>query len=312
MGRVIDLFSENVGLLERASRDLVELSHFIQWMEHFLAARKYLLASERTQNPAIEESRNKLLLLLDSPHDLVNGERRTELDTTFREFKEQFIDYYATRHDQCVGPHGRFEQLVEEETSRDWRNLQLLTALPLGDSSYLDSLDEWIADFRDHQCILPVRDLLLDRPSCQCGFKLSHPLNMAQVVEDLKSFLQLGILHHRQALRSYRAAIELRLGQTDGLQPSTAEGIRAMLEEGSLPDLTQEMIDRVNSFLDLHLLEEKLASPLPVIAPTGRASKRELQLRIQQWLDSLSNEEGVIFSLKDCLNSPKPLRRLSK
>ncbi|HEU0007321.1 MAG TPA: DUF6079 family protein, partial [Terriglobia bacterium] len=231
MGKVIDLFSENVGLLEKASRDLVELSHFTQWMEHFLGARKYLLASERTQNPAIEEAREKLLLLLEAPHYLINGERRTEFDTTFREFNEQFIDYYATQHDQCVGPHGRFEQLVELESSRDLRNLQLLTALPLGDSSYLDLLDEWIADFRDHQCILPIRDLLLERPSCQCGFKLSHPLNMAQIVEDLKSFLQLGIAHHRQALNSYRAAIELRLAQTAGLKPATAEGIRAMLGE---------------------------------------------------------------------------------
>ena len=230
---------------------------------------------------------------------MVSGDRRTEFDTTFREFKEQFIDYYASQHDQCVGPHGRFEQLVELETSRDLRNLQLLTALPLGDASYLDSLDEWIADFRDHQCILPVRDLLLERPSCQCGFKLSHPLNMTQVAEDLNSFLQLGIVHHRQALGSYRSAIELRLAQNDGLQASTTEGIRALLGEGGLPDLTQDMINQVNSYLDLHLLEEKLASPLPVIAPTGRASKRELQSRIQQWLDTLSNEEGIIFSLKD-------------
>ena len=57
MGRVIDLFGENVGLLEKAARDLVELSHFTHWMEHFLSARKYLLASERTQNAAIEEAR---------------------------------------------------------------------------------------------------------------------------------------------------------------------------------------------------------------------------------------------------------------
>ncbi|MSO24059.1 MAG: hypothetical protein EXQ58_12620 [Acidobacteria bacterium] len=241
-GPGIYLFGENVGLLEKASRDLVELSHFIQWMEQCLTARKYLLASERTQNAAIEASREKLLLLLDSPHNLVNGDRRTEFDTTFREFKEQFIDYYAFRHDQCVGPHGRFEQLVELETSRDLRNLQLLTALPLGDSSFLDLLNEWFADFRDHQCILPVRDLLLERPSCQCGFNLSHPLNMGQIVEDLKSFLQLGIAHHKQALNSYRTVIELGLAQTDGLQPATAEGIRALLEEGSLPDLTQKMI----------------------------------------------------------------------
>jgi len=299
MGRVIALFGENVGLLEKAARDLVELSHFTQWMGQFLAARKYLLATERTQNAVIEDAREKLLILLDSPHDLANGDRRTEFDTTFREFREQFIEHYADQHDQCVGPHGRFEQLVELETSSDLRNLQLLSALPLGDSSYLHSLDEWIADFRDHQCILPVRDLLLERPSCSCGFSLSHPLNLAQIVEDLRSFLQLGIAHHKQALGSYKAAIEARLAQRDDLPAATTEGIRAMLADGRLPDLTQEMIDHVNSFLDLQLLEEKLPSPLPVIAPTGRTSKKELQSRIQQWLDTLSNEEGVVFSLKD-------------
>lgn len=299
MGRIIDLFGENVGLLEKASRDLVELSHFTYWMEGFLAARKYLLASEKTADEEIEAHRRKLLELLESPHDLVNGDRRTEFDGAFREFSEHFADYYATRHDQCVGPMGQFEQLVELEGSRDIRNLQLLSALPLGDSSYLECLDEWIVDFRDHQCMLPVRDLLRERPSCQCGFKLSHPLDLAQIVEDLGSFLQLGISHHRQILTHYRAAIESRLAQEDGTPAENAETVRALVGEGPLPELSQKLIDQVNSYLDQHLHEERLAPPLPAIAPTGSFTKRELQSRIQQWLDSLSDEEGVVFTMKD-------------
>jgi len=299
MGKIIDLFSENVGLLEKASRDLVELSHFTHWMEHFLAARKYLLAAERTGDPDTEGARQRLICLLESPHELVNADQRTEFDAIFREFSERFTDYYATQHNQCVGPMGRFEQLVELEGSRDIRNLQILSALPLGDSSYLECLDEWIADFRDHQCMLPVRDLLQERPSCQCSFKLSHPFDLTRIIEDLRSFLQLGISHHKQILTHYRAAIESRLVQDDGTPAKNGETIRALIGEGSLPELTQEVIDQVNSYLDRHLHEERLVSPLPAIAPTGSFTKRELQTRIQQWLDSLSDEEGVVFTMKD-------------
>lgn len=299
MGKIIALFGEKVALLEKASRDLVELSHFIHWMEDFLGARKYLLASEKTSQPEIEAKRQKLIEWMESPHDLIASDRRSEFDALFREFKEQFMDYYATQHDQTVGPLGKFERLVELESAPETRNLQLLSALPLGDSSYLNYLDEWIADFRDHRCSLPVRDLLLERPSCQCGFKLSHPLDLNQVVEDLRSFLQLGIAQHKHILSYYRPAIEAKLVDESGSPIKNAELIRALLEENSFPELTQEVIDQVNSFLDDHLLQEKLAAPPPVAALAGRFSKRELQTRIQNWLDSLSDEEGVVFTLKN-------------
>jgi Family of unknown function (DUF6079) len=299
MAKIIDLFGENIALLEKASRDLVELSHFVDWIEHFLSARKYLLASEKTQDPQIEEKRQKLLDFAESTHDLLARDRQTEFDTTFREFKEQFVEYYATQHDQSVGPFGKFGQLAELEGSPQTRNLQLLTALPLGDSSYLDSLDEWISEFRDHECTLPVRDLLQQRPSCQCSFKLSRPMDMAQLAEDLKSFLQLGIAHHKQILDLYRPAIESKLVQADGSVVKNFETIRALLEGTTLPVLTQGVIDQLNSYLDHHLLQEQLPPPMPIIAPTGRFSKRELQARIQRWLDSLSDEEGVIFTLQD-------------
>jgi hypothetical protein len=299
IGKIIDLFGENSAVLEKASRDLVELAHFINWMENFLNARTYLLASENTHNPDIEERRQKLLELFESPHDLIASDRRGEFDNTFREFRELFIDHYATQHDQTVGPLGKFERVIEVQCVQEMRNLQLLSALPLGDSSYLACVDEWIADFHDHHCALPVRDLLLERPSCQCSFKLSHRLDLTQIVEDLKSFLRLGIANHREILKYYRSDIESKLVQDDGSSDDHTNVIRALLEDGPLPELTQQLIDRINSCLDHHLLQEKLALPLPAIAPGGHFLKRELQSRIQKWLDSLSDEEDVIFTLKD-------------
>ena len=72
-----------------------------------------------------------------------------------------------------------------------------------------------------------------------------------------------------------------------------------LLGQGPLPELTQDVINQINSFIETHISEQKLASPLAVIAPTGRITKKQLQARIQQWLESLSAQEDVLFSLKD-------------
>ena len=300
MAKVIELFGENINLLEKASRDLVELSHFIQWMENYLTARDYILSAEQTDNAEIETGRESLQHLMDVPHELVGSEKRNEFDSLYRSFKEHFIDYYATRHDQSVGPLGNFKRLEELECSKDFRNLQLLTSLPLGDPSYVDHLDEWITNFRDYCCSLPARDLLQKDPNCKCRFKLSLPLDIDAVTGDLQAFLELGVSHHQQMIACYQMVIEEWLERESNAENgSDVETIRALFTEGPLPELTQSVIEKLNGLLDSHVLEEKLASPLPILAPTGRITKKQLENRIQQWLESLSDKEEVLFTLKD-------------
>jgi hypothetical protein len=300
MAKVIELFGENISLLEKASRDLVELSHFIQWVENYLTARDYILSAEKTDRADIEGERESLQQLMDGPHELVGSDKRNEFDSLFLSFKEHFIDYYATRHDQSVGPLGNFKLLEELECSKDFRNLQLLASLPLGDSSYVDYLDEWITSFRDYCCSLPARDLLFKNPTCKCRFKLSLPLDLAAVAGDLQAFLQLGISHHRQMIGCYQQMIEQTLDRESAPENSQrSEAVRTLFVDGPLPPLTQDVVDQLNLFLDSHVLEEKLPSPLSILAPAGRATKKQLESRIQQWLEGLSDKEEVLFTLKD-------------
>jgi hypothetical protein len=299
MAKIIELFGENIGLLEKASRDLVELSHFIQWVDNYLNARDYILSAEKTDNVEIERERESLRRFMEAPHELIGSDKRNEFDSVFLSFKEHFIDHYAARHDQSVGPLGNFKLLEELECSKDFRNLQLLASLPLGDPSYVDYMDEWITSFRDYCCSLPARDLLQRDPACKCRFKLSLPLDIAQVAGDLQTFLELGISHHQQMIACYQQVIEHQLNQNGSEDNQQADTIRALFKEGSLPELTQEIVDRLNLFLDTHVIEEKLASPLPILAPTGRITKKQLEVRIQQWLEGLSDKEEVLFTLKD-------------
>ncbi|MFN8007876.1 MAG: DUF6079 family protein [Terriglobia bacterium] len=299
IGKIIDLFGENSSLLEKASRDLVEASHFIHWAESFLENRKYLLASEKTGNPEIETRRERLMQLIESPHALINAEQRTLFDATFRQFKELYIEYYSNEHDRHVGPLGRFELLKEVETSTQMRNLQLLASLPLGDSSYLVNFQEWITDIRDHQCTLPTRDLLYQSPRCQCSFKLTRPLEISEVVKDLKHFLDFGISYHRQLIVGFRDTIESKLVEGNGQDADQLTSLRLLLGEGEMPALTQKNVDQINEILEGSLTEEKINSPLPALIPNGYFRKRELAARIQKWLESLSDDEGVVFSLRD-------------
>ena len=298
MAKIIELFGENIGLLEKASRDLVELSHFIQWVENYLSARDYILSAEKTDSTEIETERQSLQSLMEAPHELIGSDKRNEFDSAFLSFKEHFMDYYAARHDQSVGPLGNFKLLEELECSDNFRNLQLLVSLPLGDPSYVDYMDEWITSIRDYCCSLPARDLLQRDPTCKCRFKLSRPLDIALVTGDLQTFLQLGISHHQQMIACYQEVIEQQLSEAKP-DHSGVEAIRTLFQEGPLPKLSQEVINQLNLLLDSHVLEEKLTSPLPILAPTGRITKKQLEARIRQWLEGLSDKEEVLFTLKD-------------
>ncbi len=299
MGRIIELFAENFGLLEKASRNLVELSHFLHWMERLSAARSYLMAAEKTDDPDLDAEKGRLLLALDSIHELLGTASATQFESQFQSFKEHYSQHYASRHDQSVGPLGEFALLDELESSCDFRNLQFLTSLPLGDSSYLTYLEEWIAAFRDYRCSLPVRDLLQSKPACNCAFKLARPLNVGEIAQDLQAFLALGVAHHREALFYYRDLIEPQLVTPEGQVVQNIETLQELLAEGPLPDLNQPLIDQLSAFISGRVLEEPLDSPLPLVAPSGRVSKKQLVSRIQSWLESLASKEDVLFTLKE-------------
>ncbi|MEW5976059.1 MAG: DUF6079 family protein [Acidobacteriota bacterium] len=299
MAKIIDLFGENIALLEKASRDLVELSHFIHWLDRYLEARGYLLASAKAAgDEELEELRTNLLSLLDTPHLLINTDKRNEFESLYQKFKTQYIDHYAKRHDESVGPMGHFKLLAAIESSQELRNLQLLSSLPMGDPSYVQQIDEWILTFRDYQCSLPVRDLLRDKPHCGCHFQLSHPFDVAAVAEDLQEFLRLGISHHRQIVEYFRHVIEPRLEGEAGNAVTHGDAIRVLLSDAPIQELNQEIMDELNSLLDSHILEEEIASPLPILAPAGRITKKQLEAKMKEWLESLSNEEDLLFSLK--------------
>jgi hypothetical protein len=97
----------------------------------------------------------------------------------------------------------------------------------------------------------------------------------------------------------YQQVIEHQLDENGSGDNQQADTIRALFKEGSLPELTQDVVDQLNLCLDTHVLEEKLPSPLPILAPTGRITKKQLEARIHQWLESLSDQAEVLFSLKD-------------
>lgn len=299
LAKIVELFREDLSLLEDASKNIVELTQFIDWFNFFINARNYLLAAEHTENSEIEEKRKTLLFLVDSPHELIETQNSTNFENLFHSFKELYIDYFATQHNQSVGPLGSFHLLKELENSTEFRNLKMLSSLAVGETSYIECLDEWIAAFQDCRCSYPVRELLQKNPCCQCNFKLSKPLKINEVILDLQTFLDLGISHQRQVLEYFKDILESKVIDSNGNKTKNAETILAILSGESLPEISQDVINEINSYFDGKIIEERLPSPIPLIAPSGRITKKQLQERIQKWLENLSDQENVLFSLNN-------------
>ncbi len=297
MAKIIDLFGEQITNLEKASRNLVELSAFFDWLKQFDASRTYLLSSEKTDSPEIEEKREKLKYWVENPHELVESDTSREFEALFQNFKELYLDYYLLRHDQSIGPKGHFELLDELETTSGFRNLQLLSSLPMGDFSYLESLEEWVALVRGIRCQLPARDLLREKPYCQCGFRLSRPVALEEVATDLQHFIDMGIAHHRQVLEYFRPQIEAQLALEES--GASREALTQVFRQDPFPELTQELADQVAELIGNIAVEEQVTSPLPILAPAGRITKRHLQFRIQKWLDSLSGQDDLLVSFRE-------------
>jgi hypothetical protein len=297
IAKIIDLFGENVSQLERASRSLVELSYFTDWLEQFSFARSYLLASEKTDSPVIEEKREKLLRWIAAPHEMVESDKSREFGECFSSFKELYIDHYASCHDQSLGPMGRFELVSDLELSPHFRNLQLLSSLPLGDCSYLHQLEEWIAQVKSLRCHLPVRDLLREKPNCQCGFRLSHHVSIEQVMADFHHFLNMGIEHHRQLIEFFRPQIEARI-VSDSSAGSTSSPL-VLLEQDPLPELSAETFNQLMEIFSQVAIGEACGTALSPMTPTGRITKKHLQNQIQKWLDNLSDQDDLMLNFKE-------------
>lgn len=298
LGRIVTTFAANPTIYQRALRDLRMLTSFVDWAPFFAMAKEYVMSADRTAEPKIEAERTELVDFISAPHRLLDENKRRRFETVYETFLQDYVDYYVTSHDVYVGSRADFEALDGFLDSEIWMRFQLLSQVRIVNTRYYQFAMEFVAAIRDMSCDLPTRELLHDRPSCVCGFRLGNPAGFARMFERLRLLVEQGSSHHINTIRQFRQPLlsGLRRMQADAAYADASVPLIGLLSGNDGTELTPSTIDLINRCLMDQPLPLAVATP-PELEPGQPITKDELRSRLMKWLDDLPGDEGVYIEI---------------
>ncbi len=300
LGRIVTTFAANPTIYQRALRDLRTLTSFIDWTPYFVGAKEYVLSADRSSEPRIEAARVELLDFIASPHRLLDDNKRRRFETVYESFQKDYADFYVAAHEVHVGSRSDFEALDAYLDSSSWMGFQLLSHVRVVNERYYSLATEMVQNIRDMACELPTRELLIERPSCVCGFRLGNADGIARMMERLRLIVDRGTAHHIVSLRQFRSSIlsGLRQVQSDAAYADASVPLIALLSssEAASVEITPSTIDLINRCVVDTPVPLSVAVP-PVLESGQPMTKETLRTRVQEWLDDLPGEEGVLIEI---------------
>lgn len=308
LGRIVTTFAANPTIYQRALRDLKMLTSFVDWVPFYTAAKEYILTAERTAEPKIESERTELIDFITSPHRLLDESKRRRFETVHETFLHDYVDYYAAAHDVHVGSRADFEALDAFLDGEAWMRFQLLSNVRIVNGRYYQFAIEFVQTIRDIACDLPARELLHDRASCVCGFRLGNADGFARMFERLRLLVDQGTKHHIQTVLHLRQPIlsGLRLMQADASYADASEPLIALLSGNEMAaEVTPSTVDLINRCLVDQALPVVIATP-PALEPGQPITKDELRARVLKWLEELPGDGGVFVEIGRALPVGSP------
>ncbi len=303
LGRIITTFAANPTIYQRALRDLRMLTSFIEWVPEYTAAKEYVLCADRTGEPKIESERAELVDFISAPHRLLDDSKRRRFETVYKTFVQDYTDYYVSSHDLHVGTRADFEALDSFLDEEAWRRFELLAHVRVVNNRFYQFAMDFVQSIRDLGCELPTRELLQERPSCVCGFRLGSPDGFARLFERFRLVVDQGTRQHIQTIRQFRQPIltGLRRMQSDAAYADASVPLIGLLTGGdAITEVTPSTVELVNRCLADQRLSVAVATP-PQLEPGRAMSKDELRSRLVRWLDELPGDEGVFIEIARAL-----------
>ncbi|MBK6314640.1 MAG: hypothetical protein IPF53_10085 [Blastocatellia bacterium] len=259
-----------------------------------------MLSADRSSEPRIEAARVELLDFIASPHRLLDDNKRRRFETVYESFQKDYADFYVAAHEVHVGSRSDFEALDAYLDSSSWMGFQLLSHVRVVNERYYSLATEMVQNIRDMACELPTRELLIERPSCVCGFRLGNADGIARMMERLRLIVDRGTAHHIVSLRQFRSSIltGLRQVQSDAAYADASVPLIALLSssEAATVEITPSTIDLINRCVVDTPVPLSVAVP-PVLESGQPMTKETLRTRVQEWLDDLPGEEGVLIEI---------------
>ncbi len=299
LGRIVTTFAANPTIYQRALRDLRMLTSFVDWVAFYTLAKEYVLSADRTTEPNIEAERSELVDFISAPHRLLDESKRRRFESVYESFVQHYVDYYVSAHDLHVGTRADFEALDAFLDSETWMRFQLLSHVRVVNGRYYQFSADLVEAIRDMSCDLPTRELLRERPSCVCGFRLGHPDGFARLFERLRMLVDQGAKNHILMIRQFRQPIltGLRGMEADAAYADASVPLIGLLSGGDvITELTPSTVDLVNRCLTDQPLSVAVAAPAS-LEPGRPVTKEELRTRLMKWLDELPGDDGVYVEI---------------
>jgi hypothetical protein len=303
--RVADAFADSPENFQRSTEQLAALSSFTSGLEGRVRAHDYLLLAEPTSRNEIESARRELLRIAEDVHNLFDHDSNLRFDLLWREFQSRYTEHYAQVHDETVGASSDRRALDEIFRGQEWREFEALSELSILNTRYSEEAAVLAEQARNMRCTLPVRQLLAERPACDCMFRLSRAASLNHLPQELQETIEFGrAAAHRtlQLMAAPLASALERLAQSEETEEARthAHMLSETFSSGRLP----ENFSRA----DVRLIEQALqhggaSTPVHVARPQveayGLLTREDLRARLNQWLDELPDQPAMLEVMGD-------------
>ncbi|HEX8174479.1 MAG TPA: DUF6079 family protein [Pyrinomonadaceae bacterium] len=298
--RVADAFADSEENFRRSTEQLASLSSFTGGIEGRVRAHDYLMLAEPTDRNEIESARRELLRIAEDVHQLLDHESCQRFDLLWREFRVRYVEHYASLHDETVGASLDRRSLDEFLRSGKWREFEALSELSILNTRYHEEAARLMDAARSLSCTLPVRKILMNRPSCDCAFRLGRADALKRLSQELRETVEVGVETTRRTLQLMSASLAAGLERTRAGAQTEEERAHALsLSEAFSSGQLPESFSRT----DVRLIEEALrdgalATPVRVARPPveayGLVTREDLRARLNQWLDELPDQPAMV------------------
>lgn len=297
--RVADAFGDSVEQFTRNRVQLAQLKNFTDRLCERERAHTYLLLADLTGLEIIESARRELLTIAEDVHHLLDEESNRRFDLLWQGFQSRYIEHYVATHERASGMQGERQTLEALLRSHKWREFETLSALSVVNQSYWTEAERLLSHASESRCELPARQLLQERPSCGCAFRLTRAFgSITELTQSLEDLARRGLEAHRRVLYVWskhlgHALEELAQQEIEIEARAHAATLAAIFSEGSIP---QPFTPFDVQLIEL-ALQRTAVPPLRVSFPResyGLMTSGELGARLKEWLDELPNNPALV------------------
>jgi len=290
--RVADAFADSVEAFARSSDSLDELRRFTEAFALRESVRAYIAEAEPTSVDEIESLRRELQSVAADSHNLFDEEGTRRFNSLWREFHGRYVEHYANAHERSVGASRNREAINKLLRGENWREFERLSTLSVFNTQYWRQAQTLLGEWREAECRLDVRRLLVKRARCACAFRLSHGEGTEPALRDFEETLERGREAYRRTLSllgKHLVEVLETLAQRsdDAIDAEAARSLVGRFAGGKVETrFTQGEVRIINQALQL----ADTASPVRVslgVVDYGLLTRAELNARVKEWLDDL-------------------------